>query len=472
MLAPIPDPSGTERSKIEVARAAVAQIIVQARWSGAPFAMVTFDDRPKVSLPLAPIDAANLPYVERIIPLLTPSGHSAIWDALAMGADLLRQPTGAVVGTIVLVTDGWDNASTAFAPPSEPIPEGGSARRDLFEHLLPSGSRLDLRILGIGSGEARDQGVDAARMQGLLHGLSSKAVEVGSPTSFVFEEVETAAGLFREMVRAFVDVDEIEPVEEIEPSDVPAELAEAAARALTSPSQHSAITRLASPPSEAAAAIASEGFEVGTLPTSSRSAWSLRPKFGPLLDVAEAYLARDYGAASEALRRSELLIPPVTYLYWQAKIAFGRGDVIDAAGALLKAWNASESLPKPSRLKVSRRLALLQAQLQDDPETESLLRYIERTDLRIAEAPADLQARVMDLFERLIALRGSFLTEQRDRADGGDQSPGRHAEAVQEVANRLRDVRRDAASDRPEVLEALAFVEICLDQLREPEPLR
>src|SRR5215472_13035722 len=92
MLAPLPDPngSGQTKQKIEVARTAVYRILEHAETSGAFFGLVTFTETVRVAVPLTQIRRENLPYIESLISMLTPSGRSAIWDALAVGADLLK----------------------------------------------------------------------------------------------------------------------------------------------------------------------------------------------------------------------------------------------------------------------------------------------------------------------------------------------------------------------------------------------
>src|SRR5579862_1523919 len=175
MLAPLPDPSagGQTKQKIEVARTAVYRILEQAETSGAFFGLVTFTETVRVAVPLTQIRRENLPYIESLISMLTPSGRSAIWDALAVGADLLRTSHG-VEGNLVLVTDGWDNASTRFV-----VPEEGKAPPPnlalLQPYLLPAGSNLTLQVIGIGSGSDRDKGVDSGRMGRFLDGLNRRA---------------------------------------------------------------------------------------------------------------------------------------------------------------------------------------------------------------------------------------------------------------------------------------------------------
>jgi hypothetical protein len=75
MLAPLPDPSGPEKQKIEVARTAVYRILENAETTGGEFGLVTFTESVRVAVPLAVIHKENLPYVESLISMLTPSGR-------------------------------------------------------------------------------------------------------------------------------------------------------------------------------------------------------------------------------------------------------------------------------------------------------------------------------------------------------------------------------------------------------------
>ena len=95
MLAPLPEAEEGHppRPKIEVARTAVFRILQDAASSGALFGLVTFTETVRVPVPLGEIHKENLPYIENLISMLMPSGRSAIWDAIAVGADLLRSGT-------------------------------------------------------------------------------------------------------------------------------------------------------------------------------------------------------------------------------------------------------------------------------------------------------------------------------------------------------------------------------------------
>ncbi|MCL4324041.1 MAG: VWA domain-containing protein, partial [Candidatus Thermoplasmatota archaeon] len=95
MLAPLP---GVPKRKIEVAREAVAKILEEVRTQNAFFGMVVFNSTTRVLFPLS----QALPQMEEITRSTQPTGKSAIWDALALGADLLRtSPGGPIVGNLV-----------------------------------------------------------------------------------------------------------------------------------------------------------------------------------------------------------------------------------------------------------------------------------------------------------------------------------------------------------------------------------
>ncbi len=471
MLAPLPDPSGSPRQKIEIARSAVTRIVQNAEEKGSMFGLVTFADSPKVAVPLGEIHRENRPYVQSLIEMLVPAGRSAIWDGLAVGADLLREPSGAVRGTIVLVTDGWDNASTKFEPTGAEDKPHPLPRRDLFGHLLPAGSTLNLRVIGIGNGSQRDKGVDTARMNQFLSGLNSRALLVGAPTLFAYEEVDTGADLYTEMVNAFVDVEDAPRASAFElSSDDLARNAARAARALKQPEEHSAIHRLAragAAPLEADMPYSEAPMlDVGVLSAGQAPPPDLREKYGPLATVVEAYLKREYPKALAELNRARLVLPPVTYAYWQAKIAYGQGELVEAARALLVAWAAADAVPVASRIRVTRRLALLQAQLQKDPEAESLLQFVEETEGKIQALPEELRTRVMDLFERLLELRGTYQLTKIEGTEDPAVAAQRHESAVDEIFGLLQDARLENTSGDSTVEGALDFIEICLAEMR------
>jgi hypothetical protein len=476
MLAPLPEPqSGSpERQKIEVARTAVFRILQDASTSGNPFGLVTFTETVRVPVPLGEIHKENLPYIENLISLLTPSGRSAIWDAIAVGADLLRMGVEGVRGNLVLVTDGWDNASQRFDVRNSshaPLPDG---KVDLVPYILPANSRLTFRLIGIGSGDERDKGVDAGHMNQFLAQLTDRAQLLGIPAPFSFQEVTTGSALFAQMVHAFVDVgyEGDQPIEELHPEEL-ARRAASAARALKEPQQHATVSRIHSgaviAPRPAAEATYREAPEIEVDVVSGTPASApayLRERYGPLGEVVEAYVHGEYDHALELLAKSQALLPPVTRLYWEARVQFARRAVVEAARALLQAWAEAEKLPEPSQGPIVRRLAMLQARMQNDKETETLVKFIDNTEHGLGQSDTATRERLMGLFDKLMELRGTYqLTRLAGEGDLQDAAL-KHEAAVEEIFGLLQDARLDLATGGPVVEGALDFIEICLAEMR------
>lgn len=473
MLAPLPDPSSPapEKQKIEVARTAVYRILENAQRESGMFGLVTFTESVRVAVPLAEVHKENLPYVESLISLLTPSGRSAIWDALAVGADLLRAGSGGVEGSLVLVTDGWDNASQRFEVRLATEPPSTGSKMDLVPYMLPSGSNLSLRVIGIGSGSQRDKGVDSTRMNAFLQGLTQRARELQVPATFTYQEVVTGSQLFAQMVNAFLDVDYegSRPIDQLHPEELARDAAQAA-RALKEPQQHATVTRLTgqvSATDETLAYSEAPSLEVDVL--SSQSGMMppyLKERYGPLGSVIEAYLARDFPGALDHLERSRAILPPVTFAYWESRIHYAQGEIVEAARALLQAWSASEAIPVQNRSRITRRLALLQAKMQNDQETETLVRFIDQTESKLQSADPELRASLMDLFDRLMELRGTYQLTRIPGTEDAAEAAQRHEAAVEEIFGRLQDARLENTSGDPAVQGVLDFIEICLAEMR------
>ncbi len=472
MLAPLPDPTtpGQERQKIEVARTAVYRILENAESVHGYFGMVTFTENVRVAVPLGEIRKENLPYLESLISMLTPSGRSAIWDALAVGADLLRTGDGGVRGTLVLVTDGWDNSSVRFeVRPAGRAPSSGR-KMDLVSYLLPPHSELTFRVIGIGSGAERDKGIDSPQMNAFLSQLGERARLIGAPSPFSYQEVVTGSQLFEQMVYAFLDIDYegARPIDNLHPEEL-ARHAANAARALKEPQQHATVTRLSAqfgPATEPSPSDAGPLMEVDVLSAPSGIVPPyLRERYGPLGTVIEAYLSHDFNGALERLVRATPLLPPVTAQYWAGRIHFARGEVVEAARALLHAWSSAEKLPAASRGRVVRRLALLQARMQNDKETETLVHFIDETETRLARVDPGFRQQLLDLFGRLMELRGTYQLTRLGEEDS-NEAAHRHETAVEEIFGRLQDLRMEAPSGDPAGEGALDFIEICLAEMR------
>jgi len=473
MLAPLPEPDGAsrERQKIEVARTAVYRILQDAAKSGTPFGLVTFTETVRVPVPLGQIHRDHLPYIENLISLLTPSGRSAIWDAIGTGADLLRAGDKGVRGNLVLVTDGWDNASSRFvARPLQPhVP--GQPPADLVPYILPANSQLSVRILGIGSGSERDKGVDVPQMTDLLERLRRRSAEISSPGVFTFQEVTTGSALYAQMVQAFVDVgygDERPPIDELHPEEL-AQTAAAAAKALKEPSSHETVSRLhvGAPPGAApSSALLSSGVEVGVVSSASGTSTFLRDRYGPLGEVVEAYLHANYEQASNLLARATGILPAVTRWYWEARIRFAEGKPDEAAKALLEAWGAAEKLPDESRAQVIRRIALLQAKLQHDGETETLVRFLDDAERRLEGTRPAIRDLLRSLLADLMELRGTYQLTRLAGAGDVQDAALKHEAAVEKVFGQLQDARLTLAGSGPIVEGTLDFIEICLAEMR------
>ncbi|HYA69943.1 MAG TPA: vWA domain-containing protein [Thermoplasmata archaeon] len=475
MFAPLPDPNGggPERQKIEVARTAVFRILQDAATSGNLFGLVTFTETVRVPVPLGEIHRENLPYIENLISLLTPSGRSAIWDAIGVGADLLRMGTSGVQGNLVLVTDGWDNASSRFDVRMEPTAKVAAGKVDLVPYILPAHSRLTLRIIGIGNGDERDKGADAGRMNQFLTQLNQRAQELGLPPAYSFQLVNTSTQLFAQMVNAFVDVgyEDDRPIEELHPEEL-ARHAANAARALKEPQQHATVARIKSSTAAAKAAEAagyseSPEIEVDFLASGPGGPPAyLKERYGPLGEVVSAYLAGELDRALELIQRTQGFLPSVTRLYWEARIQYARHAVVEAARALLQAWTEAEKLPAATQAPILRRLAVLQARMQNDKETETLVRFIDETEHRLNNGDPKTRERLMDLFSKLMELRGTYqLTRLAGEGDIQDAAI-KHEAAVEEVFSLLQDARLELASEGATVEGALDFIEICLAEMR------
>ena len=474
MLAPLPEPgtTGPEKQKIEVARTAVYRILENAEASGAFFGLVTFTETVRVAVPLTEIRRENLPYVESLISMLTPSGRSAIWDALAVGADLLRAGgAGAVRGNLVLVTDGWDNASNRFEVRKPNTAGSTGGKIDLVPYLLPADSDLSLRVIGIGTGSERATGVDSERMGVVLGALTSRAKELGITGDFSYQEVVTGSQLFAQMVNAFLDIDYegARPLDQLHPEEL-ARSAASAARALKEPQQHATVSRITthlnSPGAEAEVYSEAPSLEVDVLSAPNGVVPPyLRERYGPLGTVIEAYVAKDYDSALDRLGRAQALLPPITRQYWFARVYFARGEIVEAARALLQAWQEAEQLPPANRGRIIRRLALLQARMQNDKETETLVQFIDETEHQLARSNPKLRARLIDLFSRLMELRGTY---QLTRLEGEDPATAahKHETAVEQIFSLLQDARLENTGGETAVDGALDFIEICLAEMR------
>ena len=255
------------------------------------------------------------------------------------------------------------------------------------------------------------------------------------------------------MVNAFIDVgyEDDRRIEDLHPEEL-AQHAANAARALKEPQQHATVSRLHSTVPAPAETLLRDPRPRGGCTLLGRRSGSpayLKERYGPLGEIVEAYLAAQYDSALALLQHSGGALPPVTRLYWEARIQFARRAVVEAARALLQAWVEVEKLPPASQTRILRRLALLQARMQNDKETETLVRFIDDTEQRLANADPQVRAKLLGLFTQLMDLRTTYqLTQLAGEGDVQDAAVG-HEAAVEKIFGQLQDVRLELASSGP-----------------------
>ncbi len=467
MLAPLPDPvdESKVRRKIEVARAATYRIFEAVQTQGSYFGLVIFSNTAKVAIPLTEIRPEIRPALDNMVALLQPSGRSAIWDALALGADLLRAPGGGVVGNLVLVTDGWDNMSQRFRTDGEEEVPGASSplpgRQSVLSYVLNPRSRVALQVIGIGSGGEKDKGVDSQRMGRFTRAYAHRAQALGIPCTVSYQEVITSEELFSRMVTAFLDVpfDDQRNLEELHPDDV-AQAAAAAARGLRDGHRPSPVEYLSSNRNPSGAAPPAAPLEVDILDAqASQGAVNLQERYGPLGEIVQAYLDHDYTRAETLLYQKGGLVAPLTRFYWQARVAFAQGKNEEASRDLAQAWTEAEGLSGVERTRILRRLALLQAKITGDEETAQLVSIFDAAETRARAIGPEARERLERIFDEILELRRTYA-----QVSGGGAA--RHEALVETIFGELQDARLQN-KPRDATLEAFFdFAEIALAEMR------
>jgi hypothetical protein len=458
MLAPMADSS---RRKIEVARSAVFKILEEVKSQGAVFGMVVFNSTASVLLPLSP----QLPRVEEIVDRLVPSGKSAIWDALALGADLLRTTEGYVKGNLVLVTDGWDNMSQHFhVRDMDARPQPNATTVDLLGYMLPPNSQLKLQVIGIGSGVEKDKGVDTGRMQAFIAGFTRMAMAGSSASSASYVEVMTGEELFSGMVNAFVDIPfEDTPAFDTLSSEDIASHAAGMAHTLKESDRHSLVGYLGSAKSsstEEAPEDKENGQEFDVVVSSEEgipSNW--KERYGPLGLVAEAYMAKDWAKAESILHGKGTKIHPVTKSYWLARVSYAKGDADGASRYLTEAWIEAFKLPPAEKSKIYRRLALFHAKISGDKDIQNFVEILERALSKARTSSPALTSQLERMFERLLELRNTYAKIR----EGGAVE---HEQLVEEIFGLLQDARLENRDRDPSIETFLSFVEVTLAEMR------
>ncbi len=456
MLAPI---SGAPRRKIEVAREAVGKILEEVASQRAFFGMVVFNSTTRVLFPLS----QKLPTMAEIEQNTVPTGKSAIWDALGLGADLLRLgPGGPIVGNLVLVTDGWDNMSRYFrlGPelPQSPVQRGS---RDLVEYIVRGDTALRLQIIGIGSGAEKDKGVDAAMMQTLLSAFSSRATQVSSDSKASYREVMTGEELYTRMINAFLDVpfEDSGQFSSLSSEDLAQHAAEVA-HALRNTSQYGLVEHLSTAKKTEPGATPTEGadFDVAVAQDGEISS-EMRERFGPLSEVASAFMAQDWARAEVVLQRNASVIHPFTRSYWMARISYAKGDGTEAARYLTEAWIEAATLPDSEKPQMYRRLALLHAKVGGDRQVQSLVEIFERARAKVGDQNAPLRDHLDSMFEKVLDLKRTYAAIR----SGGAME---HEKLVEEIFGLLQDARIEDTRRDPDIQAFLSFVEVALSEMR------
>ncbi len=282
----------------------------------------------------------------------------------------------------------------------------------------------------------------------------------------------TGSQLFAQMVNAFLDIDfeGQRPLDQLPPDEL-ARHAANAAKALKEPQQHATVSRLgghmASVARQEDLYTEAQVLEVDVLsPPGGAIPPNLKERYGPLGEVIEAYLAHEYDRALDQLTKAQSVLPPVTRLYWESRTRFAQGAVVEAARALLQAWEEVEKLPLLNQGRIIRRLALLQARMQSDQETETLVKFIDETENRLGQVDPTLRARLLELFAKLMELRGTYQLTKLGAADEAAGAAQRHEAAVEDIFGLLQDTRMGNTSSEPMVEGALDFIEICLAEMR------
>jgi len=457
MLAPMADGA---HKKIEVARSALFKIIGEVRAQGASFGMVVFNSTASILVPLSP----QFPTPEEISERLIPAGKSAIWDALAMGAEMLRTNDGSVVGNMVLVTDGWDNMSQRFhVETSDGQSSAQSNTIDLLGYLLPHHSRLKLQIIGIGSGVEKDKGVDTVRMRTLVDGFSRLAIDIGSQSSATYKEVMTGEELFSGMVNAFLDVpfEDSQDFDSLNNEDI-ASHAAAMAHALRESHKHSLVGHLSQARASAATdEDAKESDLEVDVATASPDGQPLhwRERYGPLGEVAEAYVNKDWVHAEEILSRKGTPIHPLTKAYWLARISYAKGDSEEASRYLTEAWIEADSLSAREKVQIYRRLALLHAKISGDKEVQNFVEIFERASIKARTESASLAEHLEQMFEKILDLRRTYALI---RTGGAVE----HESLVEEIFGLLQDARLEDKNRDQSIEQFLSVVEVTLSEMR------
>ncbi len=177
------------------------------------------------------------------------------------------------------------------------------------------------------------------------------------------------------------------------------------------------------------------GLPQGTVRAARRA--SSRRTLSGQSDVALALLAK-----------ASAVLPPVTRLYWEARIRYSNGAIVEAARALLQAWAEAEKLPPAVATEDSSPTSAppsADAERQGDRDP----RPVHRRDGAPARrrGPTRRATGSWSLFAKLMELRGTYQLTRIAATGDVQDAAAKHEEAVEQVFGMLQDARLDLSAN-------------------------
>jgi hypothetical protein len=279
----------------------------------------------------------------------------------------------------------------------------------------------------------------------------------GSTASYL--EVMRGEELYSRMVNAFLDMpfEDSAAFDTLSSEDLATHAARAA-HALRESDKHSLVGYLGSSKAPATPDEKSLEFEVARSTDEGIPAhW--KERYGPMAEVAEACLAKDWPLAKRILNEKGKNIHPLSRAYWLARVSYAQGDNGEAARHLTEAWIEADALGPAEKARIYRRLALLHAKISGDKEVQSMVEIFERALHSAKEASPQLAVNIETLFGRFLELRRTWAKI----SEGGAVE---HEKNVEEVFGLLQDARLEDKRRDPNVQAFLSFVEVAMSEMR------
>jgi len=207
--------SKAEGRKLNVARRILFEVLLKhARASHTRIGVMGFDTNQEYWLPLQfPTENKEGNHSTEMIlssRMREPRDETRtyLWDAIKAGADMIKAPNGAVIGTLFIMTDGWDSPAGKADPATNQIRE-----RELIEHILPHGSLLNVCVVGIGSSMSIEQldreydttGLDKEEVQSLTGPNAVWMQSFVQKIDSMSGQNQTYASAEYKLVRSFTD---------------------------------------------------------------------------------------------------------------------------------------------------------------------------------------------------------------------------------------------------------------------------